>query len=64
MIITKGLEQKEANYFSNTKYSIKDKKIMDFIKINIYLIFCYLMKKIIFQIVKIINIVKNSYQTK
>ena len=36
MIITKGLEQKEANYFSNTKYSIKDKKNYGFYK-NKYL---------------------------
>ena len=36
MIITKGLEQKEANYFSNTKYSTKDKKNYGFYK-NKYL---------------------------
>ena len=36
MIITKGLEQKEANYFSNTKNSTKDKKNYGFYK-NKYL---------------------------
>ena len=36
MIITKGLDQKEANYFSNTKFSTKDKKNYGFYK-NKYL---------------------------
>ena len=36
MIITKGLDQKEANYFSNTKNSTKDKKNYGFYK-NKYL---------------------------